>query len=160
LIRPAAAADATWVRDLGVEVYGYLGDYRHIIPAWIAHPAVETWLAVDDTSGERQGFIIVGIYRAEDLAPGKYIADLLAIAVAPTWQDRGLGRVLLAHALGVARRAQIEVPIAELRLTVADTNARARHLFDTTGFEILDAAHGHYAGGQIAIRMRHRLGAG
>jgi ribosomal protein S18 acetylase RimI-like enzyme len=158
VIRPARADDATWIRDLGVEVYGYLGDYRHIIPAWLNHPAVETHVSFDETTEERQGFIIVGIYRAEDLPPGRFIADLLAIAIAPAWQDRSLGRVLLAHAIAVARRAKAEAPIDELRLTVADTNARARHLFDTTGFEILDARHGHYAGGQVAIRMRHRLG--
>ena len=41
-------------------------------------------------------------------------------------------------------------------MSTAETNKPALHLFHKFGFEIYDAQHGSYDGGQKAIRM-HRL---
>jgi ribosomal protein S18 acetylase RimI-like enzyme len=156
MIRRGLPDDDRWIRETAAQVYAPLGDYRTIIPSWMSHPGVLTFLDVDDASGERRGFILVGFYEPSD-APGQTVADLIAIAVAPAHHRRGVGDRLLAYALDIARLAGRRVTCREMRLTVADTNVAARRLFAKHGFEVLDAEHGTYDGGQRAIRMRRRF---
>ena len=49
------------------------------------------------------------------------------------------------------------MPVREIRLDVADTNARGRKLFESRGFELCEEDHGYYQGGQRALRMRKKL---
>jgi ribosomal protein S18 acetylase RimI-like enzyme len=151
--------DPEWIRSTAAEVYASLGDYGKIIPSWMSHPGVLTFVETGDEGGVevRRGFILVGFYEPDDLVPKRVVADLLAIGVAPAHQRRGIGRMLLAYALDVARLAHRDPPAAELRLTVADTNEPALRLFREAGFELLDPKHGSYDGGQRALRMRRRL---
>ena len=144
--------------DLGAEVYASLGDYRAIMPGWVEHPGVSGFVDVDE-QGERQGFILVGFYDPQEGGKASLIADLLAIAVAPAHQRKGVGRRLLGYAVDFALEATKQVPIAEIRLTVADTNAPARALFAEFGFaEIPGQQLGRYDRGQVAMRMRKWLG--
>jgi ribosomal protein S18 acetylase RimI-like enzyme len=140
-------------------VYADLGDYGKIIPSWMKHPGVMTFVEVDleDGAEVRRGFILLGFYEPDDLLPGGLAAHLLAIAVAPAHQRRGVGRSLLELAVDVARLTRRDRPVHELRLTVAETNAPALALFHQAGFEILDPRHGAYDGGQRAMRMRRSL---
>jgi ribosomal protein S18 acetylase RimI-like enzyme len=142
--------------SLGTEVYAPLGDYHEILPAWIDHPGVSSFIEADDVSGERHGFTLIGFYDAEDLPEG-LVADLMAIAVAPAHQRRGVGHRLIEHAIDFATKAGENVPIPELRLTVAEPNEGARRLFTEMGFVIHDARHGEYDTGQRAIRMKRPL---
>ena len=137
-------------------MYSDFGDYGTILPGWIHHPGVLTFIEEDD-GAVRRGFILLGFYEPEDVREGTYVADLLAIAVVPNQQGQGVGRRLLDYAIDLATLAGQRVPVPEIRLTVADTNGRARRLFQRCGFEILDARHGSYDGGQVAIRMRRAL---
>jgi ribosomal protein S18 acetylase RimI-like enzyme len=137
-------------------VYEPLGDYRTIIPSWMAHPGVLTFVDADDATGARRGFILVGFYEPSDKTSG-FVADLIAIAVAPEHQGQGAGTRLLEYAIDLATLAGKRVTVPEMRLTVADTNAAALHLFKKFGFEVLDPQHGAYDGGQRAIRMRRKL---
>ena len=137
-------------------MYAAFGDYGTIIPSWITHPGVLTFVDEGDDEG-RRGFILVGFYEPDDVKHGSYVADLLAIAVAPTHQSQGVGRRLLEYAVDLATLAGQRVGVPEIRLTVAHTNARARRLFERCGFDVLDDSHGAYDGGQRAIRMRRRL---
>jgi ribosomal protein S18 acetylase RimI-like enzyme len=123
--------DPEWICQTAAEVYRDLGDYGKIIPAWMNHPGVLTFVEVDDSTPVevRRGFILIGFYEPEDLIPTRLVADLLAIAVAPGHQRRGLGRMLLELAVDVARLAYREPPVREIRLTVAETNAPALALF-------------------------------
>jgi ribosomal protein S18 acetylase RimI-like enzyme len=156
MIRRGLADDAEWIRDTATLVYAPLGDYRSIIPSWMAHPGVLTFLDVDDADRERRGFILVGFYEPQG-GPNGYVADLIAIAVAPEHQRSGAGQRLLAYALDLAGLAARRVAVPEMRLTVADTNRPALGLFTKFGFEVLDDQHGVYDGGQRAIRMRRRI---
>ncbi len=63
-------------------------------------------------------------------------AHLLNIAVAPEWQNQGVGRAFLAHVIEVARAAGCQIVYLEVR----PSNLGARHLYRTVGFQ------------QIAIR--------
>jgi ribosomal protein S18 acetylase RimI-like enzyme len=159
--------EADWIRRTAALVYAELGDYGKIIPSWMSHAGVMTYLetipapvpAPGRLAGEgeiRRGFILLGFYEPSD-APGRLAADLLAIAVAPEHQRKGVGRSLLEFALEIATVAGEQAPVSEMRLTVAATNPAGLALFRAHGFEVLDERHGAYDGGQRAIRMRRRL---
>lgn len=156
MIRRATAKDADWIREVAAQVYAAFGDYGRIIPSWLTHTGVLTFIEEDPILG-RRGFILVGFYEPPEISPGHYVADLLAIAVDPLHQRRGIGSDLLDYAIELSTLAGQRVPVSELRLTVADTNAGARRLFENKGFTILDESHGLYDGGQRAIRMRRAL---
>jgi|RhiMethySRZTD1v2_1073278.scaffolds.fasta_scaffold199388_2 ribosomal protein S18 acetylase RimI-like enzyme len=163
--RSDGARDADWIRRTAATVYAELGDYGRIIPTWMGHAGVMTFveMADEDAGGEtRRGFILIGFYEPEpgDLSRGLLVADLLAIAVSPEHQRRGVGRTLLEFAVDVATEASRQAPVREIRLTVAETNRPALALFKNSGFEILDPHHGAYDGGQRALRMRRRISTG
>lgn len=156
MIRRATPEDSRWIVDVGADVYVEFGDYGKILPSWIHHPGVLVFVETDD-SGERRGFILVGFYAPDESPPGTFVADLLAIAVAPAHQGQGIGRRLLDYAVDLTGMAAKQAHVRELRLTVAHTNLRAQTLFRKAGFEVIDANHGAYDGGQRAIRMRRRV---
>jgi ribosomal protein S18 acetylase RimI-like enzyme len=164
MIRRATVLDAEWIRDTAAHVYAALGDYGRVIPGWVAHPGVVTYIETA-TPEIRRGFILLGFYapwtvsetERSSIHPGELVADLLAIAVAPEHQRHGVGKTLLTYAIDLVREASARAPVRELRLTVADTNTVAQRLFDFFGFEVLDENHGAYDGGQRAIRMRLRI---
>jgi ribosomal protein S18 acetylase RimI-like enzyme len=164
MIRRATLQDGDWIRDTAAHVYAALGDYGRVIPGWVSHPGVATYVETTD-DGLRRGFILLGFYapwtvsetERSSIHPGELVADLLAIAVAPEQQRQGIGKTLLGYAVDLVREASARAPVRELRLTVADTNLIAQHLFDSFGFEVLDENHGAYDGGQRAIRMRLRI---
>jgi ribosomal protein S18 acetylase RimI-like enzyme len=161
-VRAARPADLEFVRLLGAQVFAHFGDYGTIIPEWLTHEGLQTFIADDES--ERAGFTMIGFYRIPD-EPGSgnappmpaYAADLLAIAVAPTAQRRGVGRALLEHAIATARAARRRLPVRELRLSVAETNLRARRMFAAAGFVEVPGEHGHYDRGQRALHMKRVL---
>jgi ribosomal protein S18 acetylase RimI-like enzyme len=147
--------ESDWVRDTAQVVYAPLGDYGTIIPGWMSHPGVLTYLEVDEHD-TRRGFILLGFYEPGD-RKSALVADLLAIGVAPEHQRKGIGRTLLEFALDLSTEAARQTHVSEIRLTVAATNKPALALFRGAGFEVLDAHHGSYDGGQRAIRMVKKL---
>jgi ribosomal protein S18 acetylase RimI-like enzyme len=161
VIRQANAGDRDWIRDVAAEVYRNLGDYGAIIPSWLDHSGVLAF--VDEGRGrggrsERRGFTLLGFYIPEaDHGAELRVADLLAIAVAPAFQGRGIGKALLSHAVAIAREFLRARAAPEIRLTVAEGNQRALALFSQAGFSALDQDYGAYDGGQRAIRMFRSL---
>ena len=155
MIRRATPGDHVWIRDTAADVYRQLGDYASIIPSWLEHSGVLAYVEEGETEGQTRmrGFILLGFYEPENRPAGTYVADLLAIAVAPEFQRQGLGRHLLRYAIHAARLTGHDSRVSEIRLTVAETNAAGRRLFESSGFRMLDEDHGCYDGGQRAIRM-------
>lgn len=154
MIRRATPADHAWITQLAAEVYIDLGDYGQIIPSWLLHPGVLAYL--EDGPDLQRGFILLGFY--EPTGETGCVADLLAIAVSPGYQRRGIGRRLLQYAIDLAELIGAKNGVGEIRLTVAETNRAGRRLFASAGFMVLDADHGLYDGGQRAIRMTRALG--
>lgn len=153
MIRRASPLDHPWLVEVGAHVFGALGNYREILPAWLAQENVIAWVA--DVAGERRGFSVIGFFQEE---PGN-VADILALAVEPAWQSRGLGRALLQHAMAMAEATAAAGRLRELRLCVADDNFIGQRLYRSSGFQRVAGDFGAYPGGQRAVRMVFPLAA-
>jgi ribosomal protein S18 acetylase RimI-like enzyme len=153
-LRSGGPTDFDFIHRLSVRVFAHLGDYDKIIPAWLKHEGVLSFIV--EEHGVPAGFFMLGYYHIDN---GRaYAADLLAIAVMPDAQHRGLGRLLLTQAIETARSARQRMPVREMRLTVAENNLRAQKLFTASGFTAIPGDHGTYDGGQRAFQMRLPLG--
>jgi RimJ/RimL family protein N-acetyltransferase len=57
----------------------------------------------------------------------------LGMTIARDWRDRGIGKALMARTIAWARQSGV---VRRIELHVYERNARARHLYETFGFEI------------------------
>jgi ribosomal protein S18 acetylase RimI-like enzyme len=176
MIRRAEAQDHPWIVATGAEAYADLGDYTRILPSWLEQPGVLAWID-HDVQGRGRGFAMLGFYTEDTAKTGtsaaavaalaaaspdgihrqQVIADLLALAVLPAFQRRGIGSKLLDHVIDVAERVAPASRITQLRLTVAENNTGAQRLYARTGFTVVDGA-ATYDRGQRALRMVRPLG--
>jgi ribosomal protein S18 acetylase RimI-like enzyme len=159
MIRRAEVTDHPWIIATGAEAYHDLGDYTRILPSWLDQPGVLAWIDAD-VQGRGRGFAMLGFYMEDPTGAGnaatQVVADLLALAVLPSQQNRGIGGKLLAHVIEVAERVAPSSHIASLRLTVAETNTGAQRLYARSGFRIVDGS-ATYDRGQRALRMARAL---
>lgn len=159
MIRRAELADHPWIITTGAEAYHDLGDYTRILPSWLEQPGVLAWID-HDIQGRGRGFAMLGFYVDDPttlpLGASQVVADLLALAVRPGFQRRGIGSKLLHHVIEVAERVAPQSQIASLRLTVAETNVGAQRLYARNGFRVIDGS-ATYDRGQRALRMARPL---
>lgn len=159
MIRRAEVADHPWIVATGAEAYADLGDYTRILPSWLDQPGVLAWIDHDMT-GRGRGFAMLGFYMEDPTGQGsgptQVVADLLALAVLPSQQRRGIGNKLLAHVIEVAERVAPSSQIKTLRLTVAETNTDAQRMYARAGFRMVDGS-ATYDRGQRALRMARSL---
>jgi ribosomal protein S18 acetylase RimI-like enzyme len=167
MIRRAEVADHPWIIATGAEAYRDLGDYTRILPSWLEQPGVLAWID-HDIQGRGRGFAMLGFYLddgARSAAPQTpdtvtpVVADLLALAVLPGFQGKGIGTKLLHHVIEVAERVAPQSRISSLRLTVAESNTGAQRLYARNGFRIVDGS-ATYDRGQRALRMARPLEVG
>lgn len=151
MIRRAEVKDHPWIVAIGAEAYLDLGDYTRILPSWLEQPGVLAWID-HDLAGRGRGFAMLGFYVEEPTV----IADLLALAVVPAFQRKGIGSKLLHHVIEVAERVAPTSQITTLRLTVSETNIGAQRLYARTGFTVVDNS-ATYDRGQKALRMARPL---
>ncbi|MEW1954837.1 ribosomal protein S18-alanine N-acetyltransferase [Terrabacter sp. NPDC080008] len=79
------------------------------------------------------------------------VADVMTVAVAPTHQGNGVGRVLLAELVRRATERRAEAVLLEVR---ADNHA-ARRLYERAGFEVISVRRRYYQPGDVdALVMR------
>ena len=138
-IRRGGAADTAFVREVAELVFAELGDYGRILPTWLVHDGVLTHIAEED--GVTVGYTMLGFYSAGPGRPNEYVADLLAIAVSPRAQGRGVGKKLLQHAIEHVRDSQKRLPVRQIKLSVADNNGRARRMFAQSGLVLVPGEH-------------------
>jgi ribosomal protein S18 acetylase RimI-like enzyme len=160
MIRRAELADHPWIVASGAEAYRDLGDYTRILPSWLEQPGVLAWID-HDIQNRGRGFAMLGFYMDEHPpaltgVPAQVVADLLALAVLPAYQRKGIGSKLLLHVIEVAERVAPSSRIAALRLTVAETNTSAQRLYARNGFRVVDGS-ATYDRGQRALRMARPL---
>jgi ribosomal protein S18 acetylase RimI-like enzyme len=151
-IVPAVAGHREFVRRLSAEVFDRFGDYGTMLPRMMGLPWMVT--AVAEVDGDPVAF---AIYSLEDRSRGEI--DLAAIAVRRGWESRGVGRSLLDHVQGEARRLAPAGTRAAVRLTVAEDNRRARRVFSRAGFEPVPGEAGLYPAGQRSLTLRKELSA-
>jgi ribosomal protein S18 acetylase RimI-like enzyme len=152
-VRRGRPDDAPFARRVAA-VFDDLGDYRMVLPTWLASADVITSLAedVDERGvGTPLGLTMLGLYSDGSNAFG----DLLAIAVAPAAQRRGVGTLLLSHLIEEASRP--EHKLREIRLSVAEGNMVGRRLFARFGFELVHGDHGTYDRGQRVLHMKRAM---
>lgn len=82
----------------------------------------------EDTDGERAGFI--HLQRTTDFFTGRSNCHVSDIAVAPSHEGLGVGRLLLAHAEAWASEHQCQL----VTLAVFPGNERARALYEAAGY--------------------------
>ena len=155
MIRRAETADHPWIIATGAEAYRDLGDYTRILPSWLEQPGVLAWID-QDLQGRGRAFAMLGFYMEAPSASSEVVADLLALAVLPAFQKRGIGAKLLTHVIEVAERVAPSSHIAALRLTVAEMNLPAQRLYLRAGFRVVDGS-ATYDRGQRALRMSRPL---
>lgn len=158
MIRRAEVQDHPWIVATGAEAYRDLGDYTRILPSWLEQPGVLAWID-QDVSSRGRGFAMLGFYSEDAQSrPGKQqvVADLLALAVLPTHQNKGIGTRLLLHVIDVAERVAPASHITQLRLTVAENNTNAQRLYARNKFHIVEGS-ATYDRGQKALRMVRSL---
>lgn len=88
----------------------------------LEHPSVYFGCARSD-AGEVLGYVVAWFVADE--------GEIANLAVAPEGWGRGIGRALLDAALAEATQRRIESVYLEVR----DSNARARRLYQSRGFE-------------------------
>jgi len=155
VIRRAEAADHPWIIATGAEAYRDLGDYTRILPSWLEQPGVLAWID-HDLQGRGRAFAMLGFYTETPIRNPEVVADLLALAVLPGFQRRGIGSRLLTHVIDVAERVAPSSRISALRLTVAESNVSAQRLYERAGFRVVDDS-ASYDRGQRALRMARPL---
>jgi ribosomal protein S18 acetylase RimI-like enzyme len=155
VIRRAEVADHSWIIATGAEAYRDLGDYTRILPSWLEQPGVLAWID-QDVAGRGRAFAMLGFYMEVPGPSSEVVADLLALAVLPVFQRRGIGSRLLTHVIEVAERVAPSSRISALRLTVAETNTAAQRLYARAGFRVIDGS-ATYDRGQRALRMARPL---
>ena len=67
-------------------------------------------------------------------------SHLLNLSIAAQWQRRGLGRVLLLRLIDMAREHSARIMLLEVR----PSNAAARALYASAGFEHISMRRGYY----------------
>lgn len=110
----------------------------------VRSPSSDVWVAHD---GALLGYALV--FHASR----HRIARLYSIAVAAHARGRGVGRALMAAAIGGAR----ERGAREMRLEVRQSNATAIALYTQLGFERFGERSGYYGDGEDAWRYRLSL---
>lgn len=144
-------SDEARLGALADEVFSLYGsDYGLMIPAYARDTRVIT--LVCELDHVLVGFLQVGFLEPRVGRRG-LVADVLAVAVAPGYQGRGLGTALFERAFELLGPMLERGSVSSVQLTVAHTNVGGSQLFERLGFEMLDLDYGTYEGGQRAIRM-------
>ncbi len=80
-------------------------------------------------------------------------ADLLNIAVAPTFRGRGVGKLLLQRLIDSAKSRGVEKLFLEVRVL----NGAAQKLYQSAGFSPLSVRKKYYPDGEDALVMAKNL---
>jgi len=112
----------------------------------LAGHLTRAWVACDAPGGPPLGYAL-GWWVIDEL-------ELLALGVLPAARRLGVGRRLLAQVLAAARASGGR----RVTLEVASSNAPARRLYESAGFQLLDVRRGYYrATGDDALVMERLL---
>jgi len=147
-LRRANPRDLPFIVQLSQQVFSAYGPYDEIVVRWASFPNIITVVA--EEKGELRGFAMINpIPGAQNEAKG----ELLAIAVSPEYQRRGIGKRLLEYIEGLARNLGIE----EMVIHTAEINKAAHRFFAKNGFIQRGLVDRYYSTGQKALEMSKTL---
>ncbi len=146
------------IRQIGAiaeNAFQRFGHYRDFIASLVSKQGVITGLLVDRSEDDRiVGFLLLGLFPED----GKFIADVLAIALLRMYRGVGLGKDLMEWAFALLNNISLRKRISEVRLTVAPDNERAVRLFTRYGFSFdRESDLGTYPSGVKAVYMKRTL---
>ncbi len=101
-------------------------DFRRKISPYVEGGRTEAWVA-EDASGGLLGYLLLGESGWLTPEPHGFIYD---VWVAPEHRGKGIGKGLVSWAADWARARGYR----KIKLEVADSNARARHVYEELGF--------------------------
>ncbi len=101
--------------------------FRERIEPYIRGDRTEAWVAEDD-EGRLLGYLLLGA-GGGFLTPERH-GFIFDVWVAPEQRGKGLGKSLVAWAVNWAR----DQGYRKVKLEVAESNARARHIYEELGF--------------------------
>ena len=143
-LRKANPRDLPFIVELSEQAFSAYGPYHEIITRWASFPHIIT--VVVEEKGQSRGFAMINpILGARDEAK----AELLAIAVSPEYQRRGIGKRLLEYMEDLARNFGIE----EMNIHTAAINKAAYRFFAKNGFIQRGSVDRYYPLGQKALEM-------
>jgi ribosomal protein S18 acetylase RimI-like enzyme len=144
-IRPATPSDKAFVAALSGEVFSVYGPYRTTVSQWFESGMTLTLISMAGT--KPAGFVMIGALAGDRV--GETRAEVLAIAVAPEFQRRGMGCELLQFAQKEAQNLGEQ----RLFLHTAKQNLAAQKLFLKNGFKPVQSKARFYPSGQDALLM-------
>lgn len=147
--RLATEEDRGFVRQLSAGVFSLFGDYEEVLTRWLLQPGVLT--VIGSVNGSAAGFAILQL--AEKRNWFSSTGELLALAVIPEYQGRGVGGALLRHVEKLASQAGL----SRIRLHTALDNIPARNLFQKAGYRKVGSEKSYYPKGQSAVMMMKTL---
>ena len=130
--RPMRAADLDRVMEVELALYSHpwtRGNFEDSLTA-----GYSCWMVECGGALAGYGVLMIGVREAH----------LLNLSVAPTWQRRGVGRMLLEHFVHIARGSEA----AQVFLEVRPSNAAARRLYVGHGFREITVRRGYYPCGR------------
>jgi ribosomal protein S18 acetylase RimI-like enzyme len=150
MIRPARPSDKAFIAGLSGKVFSIYGPYRTTVSRWFESGVTMTFISMAE--GKPVGFVMVGALQGDREVETR--AEVLAIAVTPEFQQRGIGEELLRYAHGSVE--QTGEP--KLFLHTAKENLAAQKLFLRIGYRPVAMKKGFYPSGQDALMMVNDLG--
>lgn len=144
-LRPAEGSDIDFIGALSGKVFDIYGPYEEMIPRWFESDRTVTIIALMDS--KPVGFAMMG-----NLCNGfdqQEVSELLAIAVEPEYQGRGVGEMLIR---AIDKKA-VELDVKWVFLHTAIKNERARRQFARNGYRSLEIKRVFYPAGQDAVVM-------
>jgi ribosomal protein S18 acetylase RimI-like enzyme len=153
VIEPSQRKDLTLIQAISEDVFSGYDAYVRLLPRFFTTQGVTTYMA--RTPEETVGFIMIGFlpWNAGKREGDSWIGDILAIAVVPRLQRRGIGRSMLDQAVSLVSQMADWRDVHEIQLTCAESNRAGVDFFTRCGFKIIDPHHGRFTNGQKALRM-------
>jgi ribosomal protein S18 acetylase RimI-like enzyme len=146
--RTADSRDLPFITRLSEQVFSPYGPYDEIVAHWASFPHITT-VVVEEKSLSR-GYAMINPMLEAGSFPK---AELMAIAVLPEYQLRGIGKMLLRHMEELARR----LGIGEMVIHTATMNRVAQGFFAKNGYIRRGLVDSYYPMGQEAMEMSKTL---
>lgn len=148
-IRAAEESDVEFAHSLSKKAFSQYGPYEHMLERWFQSGTTETLLALMEK--RPVGFAMLGRHQGE--WGSRQIAELLAIAVEPGKQKKGIGNSLIQE---IVRKAS-ELGIETVALYTGIENMAAQKLFKKNGFIPSKIKKSFYPRGQDALLMYNHI---